>query len=326
MTKKKLGRIEDVKLRSFWPDEAKDFTPWLASDEGLALLGEAMGMDLELVDTEVAVGSYRADVVATDTASGEKVVIENQLEPTNHDHIGKLITYAAAVEAAKVLWIAQRVRDEHRRALEWLNDRTATGLDFFAIEMQLWQIGKSEPAPRFSIVAQPDNFVRAVRQGQTQTTAGGLTYLDFWQGFVDYIDTNGAHVRKRKPQPQHWYDISIGTSAAWLSLTARLRNADLGCEIYIGADNAKEIFHALENDRAAIDSEVGEDLDWMELPNAKASRIVTRTSIDPNDRESWESAYAWYVDTSRKFKAAFADRVKHLVKVGAKPEKQREGE
>ena len=150
MTRRKLGRMEPVGLRDHWPDEAKDFTPWLATDEGLGLLGNALGMELELFDTEVSVGNYRADVVATDTASGERVVIENQLEPTNHDHIGKLITYAAAIEATTVGWIAQRIRDEHRRALEWLNDRTTSGLDFFAIEMQLWCIGESLPAPRFT--------------------------------------------------------------------------------------------------------------------------------------------------------------------------------
>ena len=179
---------------------------------------------------------------------------------------------------------------------------------------------------RFAIVAQPDNFVRAVRQGQTPTTAGGLTYLDFWQGLVDHIDNHGLPIGKRKPQPQHWYDVAIGTSAAHISLTARLRNADLGCELYIGAANAKELFHALHKDRRAIEDEIGEVVEWMELPNAKASRIIIRVSIDPNDRESWESAFAWYGDVSRRFKVAFADRVKHLVKVGARPEKQREGE
>jgi hypothetical protein len=320
----KLGRMAAIPLRECWPDEARDFTPWLASERGLDLLGDVLGMELELVDTEVAVGSYRADIVATDMASGEKVVIENQLEPTNHDHIGKLITYAATVEASTVIWIAQRIREEHRRALEWLNDQTATGLNFFAIEMQLWKIGSSEAAPRFEIVAQPDNLIRAVRQENAQMTTGALTYLSYWQTFNEYIDENSIQFRKRKPQAQHWYDISIGTSTAWLAMSARLRNADLGCELYIGATNAKAIFYALKKDMAAIESEIGEELEWMDLPNAKASRIIIRTSIDPNDREQWADAYAWYIDISQKFKLAFAERVKTLVKTGVKPEKQQD--
>ncbi len=322
----KLARIESVPLREQWPDEAQDFTPWLASEEGMSLLGEALGMELEAEATEVSVGNYRADIVAVDTATGQKVVIENQLSPTDHDHIGKLITYAATVGASTVVWLAERVRQEHQRAVEWLNNYTTDALDFFAIEMELWSISGSPPAPRFSLAAKPDSFARAVRQNASQPTTGGLTYLEFWQGFVQFLQDKGSIIRRRKPQAQHWYDVAIGKSGMHLSLTVRLRDGDVACELYIAVPNAKDLFHALHHEADDIEEALGMKLEWLELPLGKASRIVGRAKIDANDPARWPEAWAWLEEQSLTFKSVLAKRAKELLALDTLPTPRREGE
>ena len=132
-----LSTLKQIPVRKQWPDEAKDFTPWLASKNGLALLSETLGMELELEDTEVWVGNYRADIVAKDTLTNEYVVIENQLTATNHDHIGKLFTYSASFGATTLVWTAERLREEHRQAIDWFNDITTDNIDFYGIEIEL---------------------------------------------------------------------------------------------------------------------------------------------------------------------------------------------
>ena len=151
-----LAKIERVDLREAWPNEAVDFTPWLA--ENIAVLGEALGMDLELQDTEAAVGGYSLDVLATDLNQNRPVIIENQLETTNHDHLGMLITYAAGYDANVVVWLTRDFRDEHRQALDWLNQRTGEETQFFGVVVELWRIGDSLPAPYFKAVATPNDW------------------------------------------------------------------------------------------------------------------------------------------------------------------------
>ena len=310
----KLGKLEPVPLRTQWADEARDFTPWLASDEGIAMLGEALGLELEVEDTEVAVGSYRADIVAREAGSERRVVIENQLEPTNHDHIGKLITYSAAVEASTVVWVAEKIREEHRRAIDWLNDRTTEGLDFVAIEIELWKIAGSPPAPRIMIVARPDSFARAVRQGRTKRTETELTYLEFWEAFGDFLAQKKSKIARRKAQPQHWYDVAIGKTGGLIELTARARKKDLGVEMYLYGANAKGVFDRLSEERSEIEAALGVvTLEWMRLPNAKASRIIQRRSLDLATRADWPEAHAWLEERALAFRKVFAPRVKKLL-------------
>lgn len=320
---KKLGKLEAVSLRSHWPDEARSFTPWLASEEGLALLNEALGMDLETVDTEIQVGSYRADIVANDSGSGEKVVIENQLEATDHDHIGKLITYAAGVGAKTAVWVARHIREEHRRAIDWLNDNSSSDLSFFAVEVELWKIGDSLAAPRLSVVAQPSADVRVLRGTGTEGE-GGKTYVEFWTAFVEHLERSGSDIRKRKPQPQHWYDVSIGRSGVHIALTVRLRNKDLGCELYINIPEAKQLFRHLEADKTAIEAEIGTELQWKELPDKKASRIVARAAIDATDSKNWPKAFEWFTKEVASFKKVMVPRVRSFMP-GADEDEEGEG-
>ena len=158
---KQLGTITKVDLRDIWKSEPRNFSKWLASDEGLMLLSDAVDMTLELKETESSVGSFSVDIYAVDTASGSKVIIENQLEDTDHGHLGKIITYAAGKDAQAVIWVVKHARDEHRQAIEWLNGHTDDEVAFFLVEIEVWRIGDSLPAPVFNVVERPNEWARA---------------------------------------------------------------------------------------------------------------------------------------------------------------------
>ena len=155
-----FGSLSPVGLRECWPDEARDLTPWLASDVGIALLGRTLGLELSCEGTEVAAGPFSADILARDLSSDALVVIENQLEQTDHDHFGKVLTYAAVLNASTVIWIAKKFTEEHRKAVEWLNELVSEDeLVLYGIELQVWKIGDSAPAPRLEVVCGPNQAV-----------------------------------------------------------------------------------------------------------------------------------------------------------------------
>jgi hypothetical protein len=156
----KLGRLEKVGLRDVWKTEAQHFTPWLAKEENLALLGDTIGLDLECEAVEKDVGPFRADILCKDTANDSWVLIENQVERTDHTHLGQLLTYAAGLKTVTIVWIAQRFTDEHRAALDWLNEVTGDEINFFGLEVELWRIGESSIAPKFNIVSKANEWTK----------------------------------------------------------------------------------------------------------------------------------------------------------------------
>ncbi|MBT3747513.1 MAG: DUF4268 domain-containing protein [Bacteroidetes bacterium] len=305
-----LSNLKRIELRKEWADEARDFTPWLSSEKGLAMLGELLGMELELEDTEVRVGSYRADIVAKDSLSEQYVVIENQLEPTNHDHIGKLFTYAASFGASSLVWIAEKFREEHRQAIDWFNDVTVKDVDFFGIEIELLQIGDSPYAPNFKIVSKPNEWTRSIRASKQKLTAWDSTRLEYWTAFNEYINSNNVKINNRKPHTGHWYDVAMGISGAHFTFTMRGQKQDIACELYIDGADAKELFQHLEADANEIEKIIGGEMEWHELPTKKASRIIFREKIDPADESKWHNAFEWYSMIIRKFREAFTERVK----------------
>jgi len=307
-----LSKLVHVDLRNQWSDESKDFTPWLSSKEGLDILGETLGMELELEDTEVYVGNYKADIVAKDTISNEYIVIENQLSPTDHDHIGKLLTYAASFGASTIVWIAQKFREEHRQALDWFNEITVKEVDFFGIEIELLQIGDSPYAPNLKIVSKPNEWTRSIRSQKQYLSKGDTLKLEYWTAFNEYIEKEKKEIRVRRPRAQHGYDVAIGKSGVHFTLTLRISSKDLGCEVYMHDENAKDLFNYLLPKKDAIEAIIGDALEWHELPEGKASRIVLRKSLDPTDNNNWNDCFKWYADTVIKFKEAFVSRIKEF--------------
>ena len=204
-------------------------------------------MDIKLIQTEASVGKFNVDILAEEENTGRKIVIENQLENTDHDHLGKIITYASGLDAEIIVWIVKDVRDEHKQAIDWLNDHTDEDIYFFAIRMELWQIGESSIAPKFQIISKPNDWAKAIKKstGQSKLTDTNVLQLDFWNKFKEYMQNSNTKLKLRKPRPQHWYDISIGSSEAHISLTTNSQKKLLSCEIYIS--DSKELYYDLEN-------------------------------------------------------------------------------
>ena len=297
----KLGKIKRITdLRSIWPHEANDFTKWLADEHNLAKLGEEIGIELELEERESSVGNFNVDLYAKEEGTGRKVIIENQLEETDHDHLGKLITYASGKGAEVVVWVVKRARDEHRQAIEWLNQHTDTDLGFFLVEIELWQIDDSAIAPKFSVIERPNDW------GKQMKSVAGLNnteqiQLAFWQKFNDKMNASPdftKHFKTRKAQPQNWYDVSVGSSEYYLSFTASIQKKHMSCGIYI-PDN-KELFHLFESHKADFEAQFGKGIKWVEA--SKARRINIFEPFDVSDQEQWAKAYAWYLENAIKFK------------------------
>lgn len=303
-----LGKLEKINIREIWKNEATDFTKWLATEENLSALGDEIGIGISLIKTEAGVGAFSADILAEEENTGRKIVIENQLEQTDHDHFGKLFTYGSGHSASILIWVCREVRDEHRQAIDWLNERTDSNLNIFVIKMEVWKIGDSSPAPKFQIICSPNNWAKIMKD-----PVGGklseinMLQLDFWTEFNEYLQEIGSKLKSRKPQPHHWYDITIEgipTTQACLSLTVSFAKKFIRCEFYIH-DN-KDLYHKIYQHKADIEAELGYELIWDELPQAKASSThIKKEILKVKDRKTWEGSHKWIVDTASKFSEVF---------------------
>lgn len=312
--KKPLGRLEPVSLRDFWQDEARHFTPWLALPENLKLLGDALGIELEFEASESRVGIFKADIVAKEVGTDDRVIVENQLQRTDHDHLGKLLTYAAGLGAKTVVWVAEQISDDHRRALDWLNEITGETFSFFALEMELWKIGESAPAPKFNLVCRPNDWAKSLTSPDSvgEPTETKLSQLEFWSALVECGRKKGTSVNLRKPRPQNWYSLAVGRSRFNLSLTANTKLRRIGCELYIRHPKySKKAFALLLSQKEAIEAELG-PLDWQELPHRRDCRIVQYRSGDIEDRTRWPEQHAWLLERLEAFKRTFSERVRAL--------------
>lgn len=295
-TKKPLSKLERVPLREAWKHEANDFTPWLAETENLNALADALGIsELLLVATEHWVGDFKLDILCTD--GDDQVIIENQLEKTNHTHLGQLIAYAAGVGAKKVIWIAESFRPEHAAALQFLNSNTTEDLSFFAVEVELWRIGDSPLAPKFEAVVKPDEWTKAGReQARVATSTSPVKQLQqkFWIALIENLNSLAPQIRPQKPRPQHWLNNTIGRSGIGLIITANTRDERLGVELWLSDQDAKKHFGNLISQKDDIEEKLGFELDWQELPDSRACRIASwlpDASIE--DETRWNEYISW---------------------------------
>lgn len=304
----KLGVMKKVEnLRTVWAHEALEFTPWLAKPENIKLLGDAIGLDIEVEETESDVDGFSADIVGVDTNTGRKVIIENQLEDSNHTHLGQIITYAAGKSATTIIWIVKHARAAHKAAIEWLNNHSDEDINFFLIEIELWQINDSLIAPKFNIVEEPNNWTKEIKK----TSGSGESYahqarLSFWTGFNEYAFSDASYkreFRQRKHSTDHWYDLSIGSSKCHIAILYLVQRNELVIELYI--DNDKELFENFYLHKAEIEKVVGVELDWRRLPEKKASRILLTKEFDLTDTSIINDEYNWAKEYTLKFKKAF---------------------
>jgi hypothetical protein len=311
-----LGEFETVDLRTIWNNEATDFTPWLAKAENLERLSKALGMDLETTGTEQSVGPYRADLLCKDAFSGHAVLIENQLEKTNHNHLGQILTYSAGLNVKTVVWIASRFTDEHRAALDYLNEITEEGYSFFGLEIELWKIGNSVPAPKFNIVSRPNTWTKNVRESNQQH--GELTeikrqQLAYWSAFKEFMDARKGSVRCQNGSPQHWVNMSIGKSGFWLTARVNSLKSIISADFRFKTPSSKALFHQFYSDKEAIEKEFGGELEWFELPEGKESYVtVTKYKADFRSESDWDSQFAWLAERLEKLDNVFRKRVKKV--------------
>lgn len=294
--KKTLSKLEAVPLREAWKHEAGEFTPWLAERENLEVLAEALGLsELELVATEYPVGDFKLDILCTD--GDEQVVIENQLDETDHRHLGQILAYAAGVGARKVIWVARRFRPEHKAALEFLNDNTTEGMGFFGVQIELWRIGDSPLAPKFEVVAQPDNWTKAGREQARAASSASPTkqlQLKFWSALIEHLARTAPQIQPQKPRPQHWLRNSIGRSGFQLNIVTNTRDARIGVVLWMQGAEAKQRFADLLVQKESIEEQLGFELDWQELPDAQVSRITSWYADAPIDDEGrWGEYLKW---------------------------------
>lgn len=320
MTMRSLGRLERVGLREVWRNEANDFTPWLAEEANLQLLAEAIGLELELERQEKEVGPFSADLLCKNTLDDSWVVIENQIAKTDHVHLGQIMTYAAGLEAVTVVWVAERFTEEHRAALDWLNEITHDRFAFFGLEIEVWRISDSLPAPKFNVVCKPNEWSQEI---QSSVQSGSLSeakqlQLRYWTAFRDFM-AKSSKVRCQKPYPGSWMNHSVGLSGAHVASVASLWDSEKNAmgsenrvELYLDGPRAKELFGYLADEKDEVEHEMGQPLVWHNPENAKSCRIYIRTSADIKDESKWHEQFEWLRKNVESFIEVFRPRLKKL--------------
>lgn len=310
----KLSRLEEVELREIWDTEAQDFTPWLAEEDNLTLLGETLGMELELEAQEIKVGDFRADILCKNK-DGARVLIENQLEETDHSHLGQILTYAAGLDVHTVIWIAKKFKDDHRAALDKLNEITDRQFRYFGIEIKVWQIGDSAHAPQFHIISSPNNWSRNTHSTVTKNLSETESQrYKYWTEFQNYMIQQGSQLQLPEPTARHFFDIRIGTAGtpirAWV-----YRNECIGVTLNLGHKKAKTNFLSLKEQGDEIENQLGEPLEWEEKPNQNDSRITLRKgNTDSTNETDWHNQHEWLATKVEQFYQIFKPRIDEFKK------------
>jgi len=307
-----FGQIKKVDIKTIWKNEALNFTPWLA--DNLDKLSDLIGLDLELISREAEVGDFSLDLLAKDLSTNRNVVIENQFNPTDHKHLGQLITYASYYKASVIIWISEEVREEHRSAIDWLNNNTNDEIQFFAVELEVIQIDNSKPAVNFKLKAHPNEWTKSNKKvSQTRDSETQNAYQTYFQNLIDELRVKHKFTNARVGQPQSWYLFSSGVRGFYYS-NSFARGEKVRVELYIDtrtAERNKEIFRQLKNEQEQIESEFGEKLSWEELPDKRAVRIAIyrQGSID-EDSKTLTEIKDWAIQKLLTFKRVFEERIK----------------
>lgn len=312
-----FGVLNKVGLREIWPHEASDFTPWLA--ENIDELGKALGMDLELIEQEASVGDFSLDILAKDLGTSRSVIVENQLTQTDHDHLGKLITYAAGFDASIVIWVSDSIREEHRQAMDWLNQRTDSETSFFGVVVEVIKIDDSKPAFNFKLVASPNEWQKNKKR-QTQRTSvstKGEKYQNYFQNLIDYLRDIHRFTSAKAGQPQNWYSFSSGVSGMTYGANFS-QGGKARAELYIDLgdhEKNKYVFDQLFNIKGEIEDSLGQEISWERLDNKRASRLALYIdgSIEESDSEL-EKVKNWHIEQLLKLKAALGKKIGQLSK------------
>ena len=307
------GRLKSVPLREAWENEATEFTPWLAQEEHIKILGEELGLVLEVEAQERHVGPFRADILCKNTDDRDSLVlIENQLERTDHTHLGQLMTYASGLDAVAIIWIAKQFTEEHRATLDWLNEITDERFNFFGVELQLFRIGNSPVAPHFRVVSKPNNWSRSIGLIDRQLTPTKQMQLRFWTALKEHAENCGTSLRFQSPRPQNWTVLGIGRANFWIEATVKLSAGEVSAGVVLQTPATKADFRQLLSQKDAIEAEAGEPFVWREMPEKMQSRIELRRKAIPNDDSTWPETFGWFIAKLELIHRVFGPRVRDL--------------
>ena len=271
-----IGKLKEVEIRDLWKNEERDFSNWLVKEENIEYLNNILGLNLTDVRREEHVGSFECDIFAKDETSDTNVIIENQLENSNHDHLGKIITYASGLNANVIVWIVKRAREEHKSAIEWLNNNTNNDVNFFLIELHAYSIGNSDPAPMFEVIEKPNGFIKnhkdtSININEKNLNRSRAECLEFWTEFNEKLEDRGKPFNVRKACPHHWYNVAIGSSKSYIAI--ELVNSEGLIRIGLYMKNDYESFDKLFENKDSIERELGLKLDWDRECSGYVSRI-----------------------------------------------------
>ena len=304
----KLSSLKPIKLRCIWPTEDQHFTPWLAEEENLTFLGETLGMELEFEAQEIHVGNFKADILCKNE-DDSWVVIENQLEETNHSHLGQILTYAAGLDAHTVIWIAKEFKEEHRAALDQLNEITDDRFSYFGVEIKVWQIGDSNPAPQFEIVSKPNDWSPSISPPSPNDWK-----TKFWFELDEHFDETNRNYNIRRPGSKNSVNFGLGNPAEYL-LEARLsqQKKRIGVRLNLKGKHAEAYFHLLKEQQEDIEIKFGEKLEWEELPQRKSCVVALhKSSTNPQAENDWKNQHEWMASRLTKFDDVFRDQLQEL--------------
>jgi hypothetical protein len=308
-----LGKLVKVELRKVWEHEARDFSDWLAKDENLSLLSDELGIEIEVIGTEESSGRFRVDILAKETNSGDYIIIENQLEPTNHDHLGKVITYAAGYDAKYIIWIVKDVLDEHQKAIEWLNEHLDDSISCFLVRIEVWQIGDSDPAPRFEVISLKNNWVASLKRtvSSDELSPNRLRQQEFWGALRDNFKTRDTNMRVQSPLPQHWMNFSLGSSFCHPYLTINSRDNFVSCDLWT---NNKEFLAFLQGREDQIRNDLGIEFNWWEAN--KSGGLRTKLVVeDVYDQSQHSKSFDWLYGNVKLFQNVFTKYVKEFKQI-----------
>ena len=327
-----LSRLEPVELREVWPNEATDFTPWLAEEENLSILADTLNMELELEGREVRLGfGGIVDLLCRNPENDLRVMIENQLEETDSDHLGRIMEYMTGLDAVTVVWIAKSFKAEHRAVFDRLNEITEGTFWFFGVEIELWRIGNSSPAPMFNIVSSPNDWSRTVKQtlqhdANRELSETQLWQQQYWAELREHMIQSNCQINPPRPAPKGTMFFPIGRAGFVLKMTIRSSQSRVNILLSMYGPNATAYFNLLADDREEIEAEIGklredEQLEWAELPEQASSWIALRRSdTDLTDEEDWPDQHAWLAEKLKLFDRVFRDRIRDLNAADSQPE------
>lgn len=301
-----IGKLKEVELRNLWKHEQYDFSEWLSQNESIELLNDILGLTLTDISKEVYVGSYRCDLVAVDESSGIKVIIENQLESSNHEHLGKIITYASGLDAQVVVWIVKNAKEEHRSAIEWLNNNTNSDINFFLIELHAYKIGDSLPAPYFEIIEKPNDFIKnnKVNGNKNELNKSQSERLIFWNRFNEILIDKGKPFNVRKATTDHWYDVAIGSSSSHISIELINKEKHVRIGLYMVDD--KEYFDKLFANKDTIETQLGIKLEWQRECSGNVSRVKYKLpGLDYDNHSNYDELINKSIDIAANMQKVF---------------------